>query len=122
MNVCASPEKNITITASGDNTQINIANNNATQTATMTARSEVRTGDWDSLKHALVELRIAQEDIESLREAISHEPPKSSKDLGGAVTGWIVKMVGKAAEKAIDIPFDVATAALSALICKFCGV
>lgn len=121
MNVCASPEKNITITASGDNTQINIANDNATQSATMTAHSEVRAGDWDSLKHALEELRIAQEDIESLRTAISREPPRSSKDLGGAVTGWIVKMVGKAAEKAIDIPFDVAASVLTTLVCGFCG-
>ena len=87
----------------------------------MTAHSEVRAGDWDSLKHALEELRIAQEDIESLRAAISRELPRSSKDLGCAVTGWIVKMVGKAAEKAIDIPFDVAASVLTTLLCKFCG-
>ena len=121
MNVCAASEKNITINTSGDNTQINIANDNAMQTATMTSRSDVQTGDWESLKTALEAVKVAVEDIATLRDAIQREPPQSSKDLGSAVKGWIVKMVGKAAEKAIDIPFDTATAVLTTMICKYCG-
>lgn len=121
MNVCASTEKNITINTSGDNTQINIANDNASQTATMTCQSGIRTGDWESLKTALEDVKIDAEDIAALREAIAQEPTKSSTDLGPAVKSWIVKMVGKAAEMAIDVPFDTATAVLTAMICKYYG-
>lgn len=121
MNVCASSEKNIAINTSGDNTQINIANGNATQTATMSWQSVVRAGDWETLRTALEAIKVASDDIAALRDAIEREPPKSSKDLGSSVKGWIVKMVGKAAEKTIDVPFDTATAVLTAMICKYCG-
>lgn len=105
------------ITVIGNNNQIASACRDVTQTMTISVAKE----DWKSLESALVAVKVAAEDIAALRDAIQREPPKSSKDLGSAVMGWIVKMLGKAADKTIDIPFDTATAVLSAMICKYCG-
>lgn len=106
-----------TITVIGNNNQIASAGGDVTQTMTISVAKE----DWRSLETALIAVKVAAEDIAALRDAIQREPPKSSKDLGSAVMGWIVKMLGKAADKTIDIPFDAATAVLSAMICKYCG-
>ena len=109
--------KSNSITVIGNNNQIASACRDVTQTMTISVAKE----DWKSLEAALVAVKVAAEDIAALRDAIQREPPKSSKDLGSAVMGWIVKMLGKAADKTIDIPFDTATAVLSAMICKYCG-
>ena len=105
------------ITVIGNNNQVAVANGDVKQTMVTSVVKE----DWESLEAALEAVKVSAEDIAALRDAIQREPPKSSKNLGSAVMGWIVKMVGKAAEKTIDIPFDAATAVLTTMICKYCG-
>ena len=121
MNVREVPNKNITITASGNNTQINIANDNASQTAMMTLPNEVQKEDWESLKQALGKMKIAADDIVALRDAIQEERPRSVGDLGSPVKNWIAKMVGKAAEKIIEIPFEVAETTFVSIIVRYFG-
>lgn len=83
----------------------------------------VEINNWESLENALKEKGIKQEDIDELKEAIESDPiPESSSKFGPLVSGWIGKMVGKAAKGLWDIGVSTAGSLLATAICKYYGV
>ena len=59
----------------------------------------VKRGDFESLRERLESAGIGRTEIQELKEAIQTDgEPKSEKELGSNVSGWIGKMVSKAAD------------------------
>lgn len=75
----------------------NIENSTVTQHLNM----DVRKGDLGSLRGFLKSLKVDDADISELEAAIEEEPkPQDAAHLGSRVSGWIGKMVSKAASGA----------------------
>lgn len=71
-----------------------VSHSQVTQNLQMT----VTAGDFNSLAECLKAAGVENEDVDSLKQAIDADPkPASSDKLGANVSGWIGKMVTKAA-------------------------
>ena len=118
MNVCASPEKNITINVPGDNAQINIAQDGSSVNAVQSNEC----GSWSSIESELVKLRVAADDIAELKEILAHERPSAKDDFGPKINQWMAKIVVKASRGLVDLSMATASNVLAALICKYYGM
>lgn len=117
MNVCATPERNIIINASGNNTQINIAQDNAHQDATQS----IEASNWESLSDSFRKLQIVESDIQELKSILQEERPATKGLLGGRTKKWIMKIAGKIAGGVANLPFETASSILSTAICRYFG-
>jgi hypothetical protein len=83
----------------------------------------VQKDDISSLRSYLDSLKIDKTDIEELEKALNSEKvPESTKKLGPKVSGWIGKMVSKAASGAWNIAASVATDVLVKGISNYYGL
>ena len=79
--------------------------------------------DFDSLAKYLAANNVAFSDIQTLKEAIQHDPiPTESNKLGENVSGWIATMMGKAANGSWDIGIATAGTLLAQSIASFYGL
>lgn len=79
--------------------------------------------DFDSLAKYLAANNIAFSDIQTLKEAIQHDPiPTESNKLGENVSVWIATMMGKAANGSWDIGIATAGTLLAQSIASFYGL
>ena len=117
MNVCSSPEKNITINATGNYAQINIAQDNACLAANQANES----ADWNFISEQLRKVQIAEEDIRELKSILETEKPTAKENLGSKINGWIAKIMSKVADGIVNLPFETAASVLTTLICKYYG-
>ena len=117
MNVCASPEKNITINVPGDNAQINIAQDGSSVNAVQSNES----GSWSSIETELTKLRVAADDIAELKDILAHERPSAKDDFGPKINQWMAKIVVKASQGLVDLSMATASNVLATLICKYYG-
>lgn len=84
---------------------------------------EVRQNDLDSLKTYLQKIGLEQEDVNELEAALQSEGvPESPKKLGGRVSGWIGKMVSKAASGAWDVTTSSAADLLTKALSSYYGL
>lgn len=83
----------------------------------------VQNGNFDSLASVLRGNNVAESDIQSLKDAIQHDPaPNAPNRYGQGVSGWISSMMGKAASGSWDISLAVAGTLLGDAISKFYGL
>jgi hypothetical protein len=118
MEVCASPEKNITFNFPGNSGQINIAQDNASLRATQ----EIKQADWQAVAEALRIARVAEADIQELKTILEQEHPESKESFSPRIKGWIAKIVGKVAEGIVHLPFETAAGILATMICQYRGL
>lgn len=79
--------------------------------------------DFDSLAKHLADNNVTFSDIQTLKEAIEHDPtPTEPNKLGEKVSSWIGSMVGKAASGGWDISVATAGTLLAESISKFYGL
>lgn len=84
--------------------------------------SSVRTGDLQSLRAHLAEAGVSSEDVSELEEAIvSDGRPQDPSKLGPSTSGWIGKMVSKAATGAWDVTAAVGADLLTKAILLYYG-
>jgi AbiTii len=89
-----------------------------TQQATM----QIRKGDIDSLVTAISHLGISPEDVHELRSAVADEPAAGNAGFGKKVTGWIGKIVSKAARGACTVSTSVASHVITDALKKYYGI
>ena len=79
--------------------------------------------DFSTLERILIENGIAKEDIQELRIALDSEhAPAAPEKFGPKVSGWIAKMMGKAAEGSWEISLGAAGSLLAQAIAKYYGL
>jgi len=82
----------------------------------------IQTNDFQSLAEFLKAKSVSEEDVSELEKAISDDPkPESPKSFGKRVSGWIGKMISKAASGAWDISVQAAGTVLANAISAFYG-
>ena len=88
-----------------------------TNTLTLTA------GSFDSLSRYLAGNGVQAEDLRELEKAIGQDPePRDPKKLGPRVSGWIGKMITKAADGSWEASVSAAGTLLAAALQKFYGL
>lgn len=93
----------------------------SSQNSTITVN--VTTNDHDSLLSELRNHGISEEDLNSLRDAISAEPEKPTNgQLGPRVANWVAAMVGKAATGTWNIGIGAAGQLLGSAIGQYYGI
>jgi hypothetical protein len=107
----------MTINGTGNN--IYLANN-STQIVTITNKA----GDIDGLVQALAKIGIPQDELDALRLAIGHDQSEGVKPvLGDSKTGhWAVKLIGRAANKGVDVGVDLVSSTIAKTIAAFNGM
>lgn len=79
--------------------------------------------DFDSLAKHLADNNVTFSDIQSLKDAIEHDPtPTEPNRFGEKVGGWISTMMGKAANGTWDIGIATAGTLLADSLAKFYGL
>jgi hypothetical protein len=79
--------------------------------------------DFASLARRLSENGVSDVDVRDLEQAVQEDPrPDSIKALGPKVSGWVSKMVMKAAAGTWDISIATAGGFLAEALGKFYGV
>lgn len=97
----------------------NVLDSNVQQNLNMT----VSPGNFDSLAAYLAAHGVSTEDLRVLEDAVRHDPQPSDKDkFGDKVSGWVGKMVGKAAQGGWNISLGAAGNLLASAISKFYGL
>jgi hypothetical protein len=97
----------------------NVTQSNVAQDLAMT----ITKGDVDAMCSLLAKKGVTETDLQELREAVQNDPaPASKKNFGKTVSGWIAKMVGKAASGAWDIGVGAAGNLLAEVIGKYYGL
>ena len=79
-------------------------------------------GDFSKLSEILSSKGISPEDIESLKDALDSEKEKTSDKFGPKVSGWIGKMMEKAANGVLEISLEKASTFLIEAIKKYYGI
>jgi hypothetical protein len=74
----------------------------------------IRAGNLADLRRELTAAGVAAEDVQSLEKAIAAEPTAAGSGFGPKVSGWIGKMMAKAA----DGSWGIATGAAGSLLAK----
>lgn len=96
----------------------NVSSSNVSQDLKMS----IQTNDFKSLAEFLKAKGVSTEDISELQKAISDDPkPESPKSLGEKVSGWIGKMISKAASGAWNIGVQAAGTVLANAISAYYG-
>lgn len=96
-----------------------VQNSTLTQNLEMT----VSAGDFESLKGWLRSHGLSSADVDELQTAIESDPePEGSNSFGPRVSGWIGKMVGKAANGAWQIGVAMAGTLLTKALAKYYGL
>lgn len=82
----------------------------------------VRSGDFQSIKEYLHSFGVSDDDVAELHEAIKADPqPTKRGEFGERVSGWIGKIVGKAATGAYDLGVGAAGELIANAIWAFYG-
>jgi hypothetical protein len=107
------------------NTQIygsvgNIASGNTS--VRQVAAIHVGVGDFDALANELAHLGVSVDDITSLRGAVGADQGRGSPRMGELTSGWLGKMISKAASGALKISVTTATNILPKIICSYLGI
>jgi len=88
-----------------------------------TLQMDFRAGDLDGLAKYLRSQDVPAADVKELRAALAEDPPpKDAGAFGPRVSGWMGKMVGKAAGGAWKVGTDVAATVLTKAICAYYGI
>lgn len=96
-----------------------VTGSNLTQNLQMT----IQKNDLDSLKKYLSSLKIEKTDIDELVKALKSDPPPSKpQKFGERVSGWIGKMVQKAASGGWDVGVAIAGQLLAEAISAYYGI
>lgn len=83
----------------------------------------VKAGDIESLSQHLKAKGLEEQDIAELKQAIDTDPkPENRSNLGTNVSGWIGKMVSKAATGVWKVGTGVAGKVLASAICHYYGL
>lgn len=85
------------------------------------ALSKISQGHLPSLLQYLQQQGIGEDDILSLKQALSAEPTATKKKLGPRVASWFGRMISKAASGAWDIAVDAAPRVLLEALGKHYG-
>jgi len=93
----------------------------AGHTVTQNATSHTAIGDLEALRSALRAAKIDESDISDLDAALNSDPKPVKRALGTAVSGWLGRMITKAAAGALSIPPDTAAALLANAIWSYYG-
>lgn len=107
----------------GSNTVLNLAVGTG-NTATQTATQNVSKNYFSDLSEELKKHSIPESDINELNTAIKDDDgavEHEQKDFGPKVSGWIGKIIGKAANGTIDLSVKVTTGVVVAAISKYYG-
>ena len=100
-----------------------ILGNVINSTVEQNLRMEIQKGNFESVRRSLKQLKIIEEDISELEQAVKSDPPPTSPDkLGPGVAAWIGKMVGKAATGFYQLTVGIAASVLAEIICKYYGL
>ena len=79
--------------------------------------------DFHSLEEVLLELGVSAADVAELRKAVDTDiPPKSKGAFGPHVSGWITKMIGKAADGTWNVGIAVGAEVIYHAIAKYYGI
>lgn len=96
----------------------NITGGNVSQSMNMT----VTPGEFASLASYLKAQGVEEADISALESVVRNDPePKSPGKFGSGVSGWIGRMVGKAADGSWGVAIGTAANVLGSAITKFYG-
>lgn len=97
----------------------NVSGSNVQQNLNMT----ITPGNFDSLAAYLSGHGVCTEDLHELEDAIRHDPqPNDKAKFGDKVSGWVGKMVTKAAQGGWSIGLGAAGNLLASAISKFYGL
>jgi hypothetical protein len=92
-------------------------------TVTQNLQMTVQKNDLDGLRSYLSSLKIEEQDIEDLEDAIKADPkPKRNQKFGEKVSAWMGKMVQKAASGGWEIGVAVAGQLLANAISSYYGI
>jgi hypothetical protein len=107
------------MTINGTGNSIYLAHN-STQIVTITNKA----GDVEGLIKALSAIGIPTDELDALRIAIGQDQTAGVKPvLGESKTGhWAVKLIGRAANKGIDVGVDLVSSTIAKTIAAFNGV
>jgi hypothetical protein len=107
------------MTINGTGNSIYLAHN-STQIVTITNKA----GDVEGLIHALSAIGIPADELDGLRVAIGQDQTAGVKPvLGESKTGhWAVKLIGRAANKGIDVGVDIVSSTIAKTIAAFNGI
>ncbi|HLO18787.1 MAG TPA: hypothetical protein VK206_28405 [Anaerolineales bacterium] len=90
---------------------------------TQNLQMTVQKNDLDGLRNYLYSLKIDDEDIQELEDALQADPkPKRNKKFGEKVSAWMGKMVQKAASGGWEIGVAVAGQLLANAISSYYGI
>lgn len=97
----------------------NVSDSNVQQNLNMT----IIPGNFDSLAAYLSGHGVSTDDLHELEDAIRHDPqPNDKAKFGDKVSGWVGKMVTKAAQGGWNIGLGAAGDLLASAISKFYGL
>lgn len=83
----------------------------------------IQSGDFSSLEKYLRDAKIADRDIERLRQAVQLDvAPRTAEKFGPRVSSWIGAMVRKAADGGWDVSVSAAGGLLATAIAKYYGI
>lgn len=83
----------------------------------------VTPGKFASLASYLRAQGVDETDISALEDAVRNDPePKGTEKFGSGVSGWIGRMVGKAAEGSWGVAIGTAANMLGKALTKFYGL
>lgn len=97
----------------------NVSGSNVQQNLNMT----ITPGNFDSLAAYLSGHGVSTDDLHELEDAIRHDPkPNDKAKFGDKVSGWVGKMVSKAAQGGWNISLGAAGNLLASAIARFYGL
>ena len=83
----------------------------------------IGSNDFGAVESVLIQNGVAPADVLELRQALDADPvPLSAENLGPKVSGWIARMVGKAASGGWNISLGAAGNLLAQLVAKYYGL
>jgi hypothetical protein len=85
------------------------------------SQMEVHVGDLESLRGYLSRVGVAPEDVAALETSV-RDDSRSDRKLGPNVTGWLARMIQKAAQGTLKIGTEVAATVLTKAISKYLGI
>jgi AbiTii len=101
----------------GDNAMVIVGHRNI-----QSVRTAVAKGDFDALSRTLADLGVPSAEICELEAAVRKDEAEAGRpSLGGSTGSWFTRLLGKAAQGAIDIGTDLVSTAVSKALISFIG-